>query len=158
MKDLNILNLSNNRISDKEDIKIITNNEIPVSELSLKCNAIALNSSYRKYVFQNIPYLKKLDGQSMSEKDMEEDEETLLTKEMILKYTSNQTMGGSHSKTSNILLKTDILQNNLDTFDDSDACIESEILIINHCKIIQIHNLNFCPKLRKLSLGDNLIK
>ena len=52
---------------------------------------------------------------------MEEDEETLLTKEMILKYTSNQIMGGSHSKTSNILIKTDILQNNLDTFDDSDA-------------------------------------
>ena len=52
LKDLNILNLSNNWISDLEDVRMISECELPVGELSLKCNPIAANPSYRTAVFQ----------------------------------------------------------------------------------------------------------
>ena len=58
LKELTVLNLSNNWISEVEDIKLITKNDIPVSELSLKWNPIAEIPSYRAVMFKTIPYLK----------------------------------------------------------------------------------------------------
>ena len=58
LKELTVLNLSNNWISEIDDAIWITENNIPLTELSLKWNPIAEISSYRAIMFQKIPYLK----------------------------------------------------------------------------------------------------
>ncbi len=65
------LNLTNNWISDInqiEHLRIFCSN---LKELSLKCNPIAAKKSYRPTVFQRLGGLVKLDGIALTDKDKE---------------------------------------------------------------------------------------
>jgi hypothetical protein len=158
LKDLNTFNLSNNWISDMDDIYYITNNDIPMVELSLKCNPIAANESYRAAVFKAIPYLKKLDGLPLSEKDMDDDTETIMTKEFLVKSTSAQV---NHQNTDMKSNYRDNLENKEETSEsewDNQNGSPAEILLINHFKVKIIQNLSYMANLRRLSLIDNLIE
>lgn len=156
-KDLNVLNLSNNWISEKEDIEYLADNEIPLNEFSLKCNPIAANPSYRSFVFQNIPYLKKLDGIVVSEKDSVNESETVMTKELLFSSTSSQAVSNTPAKAGFSALQSQS-KPVLGEIEESDEVnFTPEILVINHNKIKTIKNLHLLPNLRRLSLADNLI-
>jgi hypothetical protein len=65
------INLTNNWISDInqiEHLKVFCSN---IKELSLKCNPIAAKKSYRPTVFQRLSTLIKLDGIALTDKDKE---------------------------------------------------------------------------------------
>lgn len=158
LKDLNTLNLSNNWISDMDDIHYMTNNEIPMGELSLKWNPIAANEGYRAAVFKAIPYLKKLDGLPLSEKDTDDNTETIMTKEILVKFT------GAQANLQNAIIKlpyhndSERKEETNEREWDSQHGSSAEILMINHLKIIKIQNLNYMANLRRLCLIDNLIE
>jgi len=136
--------------------------------LSLKCNPIAANSSYRTQIFQIVSYLKKLDGSSLNDKDKEEDIETMMTKELI-QSAINSTASPPEAGMKRILAnmhdetKEETFGSQGDDWERSSAAnnsnnsINPEILILNHHKIKSIKNLDELTNLRRLSLIDNLI-
>ena len=80
------LNLTNNWISDINQIdhlKIYCTN---LKELSLKCNPIAAKKSYRPTVFQRLQGLVKLDGIALTDKDKErvKNDHIVLTRDIIV--------------------------------------------------------------------------
>jgi Leucine-rich repeat (LRR) protein len=168
LTELNTLNLANNWIFDMNDINCITDNSIPVSELSLKCNPIAAHESYRTQMFVIIPYLKKLDGMSLNDRDKEEESETVMTKEFVESAINSTTsppeagmkrvIGVSHDGT-----KEDTFGSQGDDLERSSSVTQQnsstgpEILIINHQKVKVIQNLLELNNLRRLSLIDNMI-
>jgi Leucine-rich repeat (LRR) protein len=159
LKELNILNLANNWISDIQDLEQIADDAIPLNELSLKCNPLAANESYRTIVLQSIPYLKKLDGILLSEKDREDDTETVMTKEIIYSaINSSASPPEIGSETQNFgVEKSENFTPNSDSPKDIEFIMNPEVLIINHLKIKRIQNLEGFTNLRRLTLIDNLI-
>ena len=79
------LNLTNNWISDINQIEHLRIHCQQIRELSLKCNPIAAKNSYRATVFQRISGLVKLDGIALTDKDKErvKNDHIFLTKEII---------------------------------------------------------------------------
>jgi hypothetical protein len=79
------LNLTNNWISDINQIEHLRIHSPQLRELSLKCNPIAAKKSYRPTVFQRISGLVKLDGIALTDKDKErvKNDHIVLTKEII---------------------------------------------------------------------------
>jgi Leucine-rich repeat (LRR) protein len=65
------LNLTNNWISDINQIEHLRVYCSTLRELSLKCNPIAAKKSYRPTVFSRIATLIKLDGIALTDKDKE---------------------------------------------------------------------------------------
>ena len=79
------LNLTNNWISDINQIEHLKIHCQQIRELSLKCNPIAAKNSYRPTVFQRISGLVKLDGIALTDKDKErvKNDHIVLTREII---------------------------------------------------------------------------
>jgi Leucine-rich repeat (LRR) protein len=79
------LNLTNNWISDINQIEHLRIHCGNLRELSLKCNPIAAKKSYRPTVFSRITSLAKLDGIALSEKDKErvKNDHIVLTRDLI---------------------------------------------------------------------------
>lgn len=79
------LNLTNNWISDINQIEHLRIHCPQLRELSLKCNPIAAKKSYRPTVFQRISGLVKLDAIALTDKDKErvKNDHITLTKEII---------------------------------------------------------------------------
>lgn len=80
------MNLTNNWISDINQIEHLRVYCGNLKELSLKCNPIAAKKSYRPTVFQRLACLVKLDGIALTDKDKErvKNEHTQLTREMVV--------------------------------------------------------------------------
>jgi Leucine-rich repeat (LRR) protein len=84
-QNLQNLNLTNNWISDINQIDHLRIHCGSLREISLKCNPIAAKKSYRPTVFQRISGLVKLDGIALTDKDKErvKNDNILLTRELI---------------------------------------------------------------------------
>ena len=68
------LDLRSNWITESSSIDHIEQYLVKLQELGLKCNPMANKQSYRSQIFKKIPHLKKLDGQSFSDRDKESGE------------------------------------------------------------------------------------
>lgn len=169
LKDLNILNLSNNWISDFNDIRCITENKIPISDLSLKCNPIAANASYRVILFQKLASLKKLDGLTIHDKDKQDETETLMTRELLYSASNSsaaqpevgtRTASESLAEDSKSQTSTSAGQESSKAaaFRENQILVNPEVLSLNHYKIKTIENLESFTNLRKLTLIDNMIE
>ena len=135
----------------------------------MKCNPITSNDSYRTYIFQTIPYLKKLDGMSLNDKDKEEDTETVMTKEFVMgainSITTPPEAGTKHAVSlSNDGTKEESQRSQGDNWERSSTISNAhgssnpEVLIINHHKIKVICNLEDFTNIRRLLLIDNMIE
>ena len=80
------LNLTNNWISDINQIEHLRIHSPQLKEFSLKCNPIAAKKSYRPTVFSRLASLVKLDGIALTEKDKErvKNDNILLTRDLIV--------------------------------------------------------------------------
>jgi hypothetical protein len=92
------LNLTNNWISDINQIEHLKTHCPQLRELSLKCNPIAAKKSYRPTVFQRISGLVKLDGIALTDKDKErvKNDHIVLTKDII-----SESIKGAGSSSAN---------------------------------------------------------
>jgi len=143
----------------------LTEDAIPLSELSLKCNPIAANKSYRTLIYQNIPYLKKLDGILLTDSDKEDDTETFMTKELI--YSAMNSSASPPEMGLQTIGKIGFESNRAEVHGpsgeessvskDIEFNSQPEVLMINHLRIKTIQNLSGFINLRRLLLVDNLI-
>lgn len=93
---LMFLNLTNNWISDINQIEHLRIYCSSLKELSLKCNPIAAKKSYRPTIFQKLTALVKLDGIALTDKDKErvKNDHIVLTRDIIIETIK----GGAGSK------------------------------------------------------------
>lgn len=102
------LNLTNNWISDINQIEHLRIHCPNLKELSLKCNPIAAKKSYRPTVFQRLlsTGLAKLDGIAMSDKDKERvrSDNTLLTRDLVIEALKSGS-GGPNSSAGSLAAK-----------------------------------------------------
>lgn len=145
------LNLTNNWISDINQIEHLRVYCSNLKELSLKCNPIAAKKSYRPTVFQRLGCIVKLDGIALTDKDKErvKNEHTQLTREMVVEAIK----GAAANKS--VPIPSTPKEDEEEKVSHWEKTVET--LILSHKQISRIDSVTLeqFVNLRKLQLVDN---